>query len=107
MLGLYLATRGCFGEGHQLANSHISNYQWQKPLPAVDTFDSLALERRISLSRSAGKALSFKNTILILSDFTINIRATTELASRVADEMGVALGEEVGYKIRNDQRCSI
>lgn len=30
--------------------------------------------------------------------------ATTTLASRVADEMGVVLGEEVGYKIRNDRK---
>lgn len=30
--------------------------------------------------------------------------ATMELASRVADEMGVVLGEEVGYKIRNDHK---
>lgn len=28
--------------------------------------------------------------------------ASTKLASRVADEMGVALGEEVGYRIRGD-----
>ncbi|KAM0514559.1 hypothetical protein ACHAPE_006855 [Trichoderma viride] len=30
--------------------------------------------------------------------------ATKELASRVANEMGVVLGQEVGYKIRNDQK---
>lgn len=32
--------------------------------------------------------------------------AAKELAKRVADEMGVVLGEEVGYKVRNDQRAS-
>lgn len=104
--------------GNAWPSSHNDILQGRRRLPVYGRYQEI-LDRYhqspvVILSSETGSGKSTQvPQLLVYDEYESGLQiactqprrlAAKELASRVSDEMGVVLGEEVGYKVRNDQK---
>lgn len=106
--------------GNAWPTSHESVLQIRRRLPVYGRYQEILdvyhKSQVMILSSETGSGKSTQvPQLLVYDEYASGLQiactqprrvAVTSLASRVADEMGVVLGEEVGYKIGGDQKVN-